>query len=219
MGLDIYFHKTNLRYEGAATDQKSFSAFRDEVDKDAQKKLRAYIDKNLKPLKEAWKEMQTNKYWESIYNERYFSFVVKLREIIAYPYEFRIYPYTKNVLPLNELEELLNKEVDMWYKQYDAYFRKVNFIFAYFENNGSMVDEYYAITDKETIEELINRCEKVLANHELAQDLLPTQNGFFFGSTSYDKWYFYDVKDCLKQMKKFVKGLTDEMTAYVIFSW
>jgi hypothetical protein len=123
------------------------------------------------------------------------------------------------VLDLPELEEEVKKWVEGHYEPYDAYFRKVNFIFKYYEDRGKMYDQYYAFTDADDIDDLIDRCEQVLKDHSLAYSLLPTQDGFFFGSTDYDDWYFSDVKDCLKQMKKYRKLLKDGVTGYVIFSW
>ncbi|WP_136661817.1 hypothetical protein [Nitratireductor sp. XY-223] len=35
---------------------------------------------------------------------------------------------------------------------------------------------------------------KVIADPTLAKELLPTAEGFFFGSTDYDKWYVEDLK-------------------------
>ena len=37
-------------------------------------------------------------------------------------------------------------------------------------------------------------CDKVLDDNSLAEELLPTRSGFFFGSTDYDEWYFEDIK-------------------------
>lgn len=220
MGLDIYFHHTKVAFEGDESNSKDFSAFTDKVDELAKKTLGEKIEKLLTPLRKAWKELQTNDYWRNIYNERYFAFVEKLRPLIAKNYDFKIYPYTKGVLDLPELEEILKKEVEMAYEGYDAYFRKVNFLFAYYQNNGKMVDDCYALTDKDDIDDIISRCERVLKDHKQAEYLLPTQSGFFFGSTDFDKWYFSDVKDCLRQMKKYRKLLEDEeTTGYVIFSW
>jgi hypothetical protein len=31
----------------------------------------------------------------------------------------------------------------------------------------------------------------------LAEDLLPTQSGFFFGSTEYDEWYIRDIQSTI----------------------
>lgn len=219
MGLNVYFHHTKVAFEGDQTSDKDFRNFTEKVDKLAQENLGKKIEKLLGPLREAWEKLQTNNYWRNIYNERYFAFVEKLRPLIAKNYDFKIYPYTKAILDLPELEELVKKDVEDAYEEYDAYFRKVNFIFAYYKNIGKMEDDCYAFTDADDIDDLISRCERVLKDHELANTLLPTQSGFFFGSTDYDKWYFSDVKDCLRQMKKFRKLLTDGVTGYVIFSW
>jgi len=34
---------------------------------------------------------------------------------------------------------------------------------------------------------------KTIANADVAHDILPTQEGFFFGSTDYDEWYYKDI--------------------------
>jgi len=217
MGLDIYFHRVKRGFNGDPTNANDIRTFTEDVDKDAQNELREFIDKETAGLKEAWEKSRDNDWWINTYNQRYFEFVEKLRKKIAMNYDFKIYPYTKGVLPWPELEEKLNNEVEMAYEEYDAYFRKVNFIFAFFSEK--MVDEYFSFVEKSDVEELISRCEKVLADHSKAQELLPTQSGFFFGSTDYDEWYFNDVKDCLEQMKKFLADWEDGETAYVIFSW
>ena len=98
-----------------------------------------------------------------------------------------------------------------------AYFRKVNFIYRYF--GEKLVDESCIVTKAE-IEDIIERCKKVLADHSLAKELLPTCDGFFFGSTDYDNWYFKDVEDCQKQMEKLLEDY-DETTdvIWVDMSW
>lgn len=221
MGLDIYFHKTTVKFEGDESNPKDFRKFTDKVDELAKTTLRSKIDKLLKPLEEAWTKLQSNDYWRKTYNERYFAFVEKLRPLIATNYDWKIHPYTDDgVLDLPDLKAKLDKEVEMSYEEYNAYFRKVNFLFYYFDRTlGKMYDQCYAFVDADDVDDLIDRCERVLKDHKLAHSLLPTQSGFFFGSTDYDDWYFYDVKDCLKQMKKYRKLFKDGVTGYVIFSW
>ena len=219
MGLDVYFHHTRLPFEGEQSNSEDFNAFTEKVDKLASETLRKDIDELLIPLRDAWERLQTNDYWRHTYNERYFTFVEKLRPLIARNYDFKITPYTDKILDLPELEEKLNEEVKMAYEEYDMYYRKVNFLFAYFENKGKMVDQYYAFVDREDIEDIIDKCERIKKDHALAPSLLPTQAGFFFGSTDYDDWYFKDIDDCLKQCKKYLKLLKDRVTGYVIFSW
>jgi hypothetical protein len=220
LGLDVYFHHTTVKFNGDESNSEDFRKFTEDVDKLAQKTAGEQFEKFLTPLREAWQNLQTNDYWRNTYNERYFTFVEKARPIICRNgYDWMIHPYTKGVLDLPELEELVKKQVEGHYEPYDAYFRKVNFIFKYYEDRGKMYDQYYAFTDASDIDDIIDRCERVLKNHDLANELLPTQSGFFFGGTDYDDWYFSDVKDCLKQMKAYRKLLKDGVTGYVIFSW
>lgn len=56
------------------------------------------------------------------------------------------------------------------------------------------------IITKEQIEELVKDCEKVLENHSLAEEILPTTDGFFFGSQAYDEWYFDDLRSTVEQL-------------------
>ena len=220
MGLDIYFHKTTIRFEGDKTNNDDLNNFIGKVDELAKTTLRSKIDKLLKPLEEAWKKAQSNDYWKKTYNERYFAFVEKLRPLICKNYDWRIYDYTNAILELPELKEKLDKQVEKFFEDYNAYFRKVNFIFYYFEKTiGTMHGQWFAFVTPEDVDDLIDRCERVLKDHKLACKLLPVQDGFFFGSIDYDDWYFSDVKDCLKQMKKYRKLLKDGITGYVIFSW
>ena len=232
MGLDVYFKHTKVQFDGDSSNAEDRRKFFDEADKVAQEELEQKIKKIIAPLREAWEHLQTNDYWRKIYNERYFTFVEKLRPLIAKNYDWKIHPYTNAVLDFPELEEKLQKEIEMSYLEYDAYFRKVNFLFAYYQNRGKMVDECFALTDADDIDDIISRCERILAAkkgnewldndetvEQFADSLLPTQSGFFFGNTEYDKWYFNDVKDCLNQMRKYRKLLTDGVTGFVYFSW
>lgn len=73
-----------------------------------------------------------------------------------------------------------------------AYWRKQNAIHNWFVQecqNGE--DECQTVyVGREKLEELRDTCRQVLADPTLASDLLPTSNGFFFGTTDYDKWYW-----------------------------
>ena len=56
-----------------------------------------------------------------------------------------------------------------------------------------------------------------VANSELAKELLPTQNGFFFGSTEYDQWYMEDIVSTVEILTK-VLDETDFETQMVAYS-
>ena len=54
---------------------------------------------------------------------------------------------------------------------------------------------------------------EVFENTTVAEELFPTQSGFFFGGTEYDNWYYQDIvetiktfEDLLKENEKVPKG-------------
>ena len=102
-----------------------------------------------------------------------------------------------------------------------AYFRKVNFLHHFIEtvvldNQPTNTDDIDLSTD--TLKDLIDRCESVLANHDIAALLLPTASGFFFGSTDYDEWYFRDVERVLEAARKAL-AMQLEGAEVVYWSW
>jgi hypothetical protein len=51
-------------------------------------------------------------------------------------------------------------------------------------------------------------CEKVLADNDLAPSLLPTKDGFFFGTYQYDDVYFDALKETIKIIDRcFASGI------------
>ena len=80
-----------------------------------------------------------------------------------------------------------------------GYWRKANQIHNWFVDNVQGGEDncgsYYVTRDQ--LEELKELCINVLANKELAEDLLPTGAGFFFGSTTYDEYYYGDLNDTI----------------------
>lgn len=112
-----------------------------------------------------------------------------------------------------------------------GYFRKVNFLVKFMEEYGFDTPDQTPLTlNEDIIEDLHNRCEKVLELYEKHQNtsldfeneckaILPTCDGFFFGGTSYDKWYVNDVKEvktfCENLLKEFEKLHDDEEIFFV----
>jgi hypothetical protein len=84
-----------------------------------------------------------------------------------------------------------------------GYWRKENAIHKWFVDNVQDGEDNCAeyFVGREQLEELKELCEKVLADHSLAEELLPTQEGFFFGSTEFDEWYFTGLRDTVEIVK------------------
>lgn len=101
----------------------------------------------------------------------------------------------------------------------DAYFRKVNFIYAYFQDS---IDAHEAcVIDKMALRGFLDVCREVLKrrDNEYSQIVLPTCNGFFFGSTDYDDGYYMDVEDCINQLSVIAQEMTEEERIVILFSW
>lgn len=88
-----------------------------------------------------------------------------------------------------------------------GYWRKANAIHNWFVDHVQEgVDdckEYYV--DFETLEELLGICKQVQENHDLAEELLPTIEGFFFGGTEYDEYYFDDIQRTIDILTKVIE--------------
>jgi hypothetical protein len=99
-----------------------------------------------------------------------------------------------------------------------GYWRKANQIHNWFvENVQDGVDncsDYYVATHK--LEELLDVCKQIEADHSLAESLLPSISGFFFGATDYDAWYYEDITNTIKILEEALEAGDDY---YYSSSW
>lgn len=103
-----------------------------------------------------------------------------------------------------------------------AYWRKANAIHQWFVDNvQDGVDECQeAWVPREKLEELLDLCNKIIAEPEKGDDLLPTQGGFFFGSTDYDEYYMADIKHTADRLSKILNDTAlSKMEIYYQSSW
>lgn len=83
-----------------------------------------------------------------------------------------------------------------------AYWRKANAIHKWFVDNvqnGKDDCRSYNV-DRKDLKKLIDTCKMVLENPDTADDLLPTQGGFFFGNQGYDDSYLIVLEDTVGQL-------------------
>lgn len=104
-----------------------------------------------------------------------------------------------------------------------AYWRKANAIHKYFVDTcADGKDECQEIyVEKENLQELLSRCKEVLENRDSASEILPSQSGFFFGSTEYDDWYFEDLERTVKILEKVISQVEahSDWDIYYRASW
>lgn len=88
------------------------------------------------------------------------------------------------------------------------YWRKENAIHNWFvrnaQNGNDNCSEYHV--SREQLKELAETCKKVIDNPNLAHELLPTTEGFFFGSTDYDEWYFNGLKKTENLIQSYLRS-------------
>jgi hypothetical protein len=82
------------------------------------------------------------------------------------------------------------------------YWRKANAIHRWFvqtiQDGVDDCKEYYVST--EDLMELRRICNQILVDPDKADQLLPPQSGFFFGSTEVDEWYLEQMKYTVERL-------------------
>ena len=101
-----------------------------------------------------------------------------------------------------------------------AYWRKANQIHNWFVENvqdgEDNCSEYYV--SKEQLKELLNAC-KIAYNNKDPKELMPRE-GFFFGGTDIDEYYWLDIKDTIEQIERLTKlPEFDDLSFYYQSSW
>jgi hypothetical protein len=90
----------------------------------------------------------------------------------------------------------INEEVGYW--------RKANQIHKWFVDNVQGGEDNcgdYWVSPKH-LKELLELCKKVKNNPKEAPELLPTEEGFFFGGTEYGDEYMRDIDDTIDILEK-----------------
>lgn len=93
-----------------------------------------------------------------------------------------------------------------------GYWRKANHIHMWMVNNiqdGEDDCKEYQIYE-EQIGYLLATCKQVKEDHSLAESLLPTGSGFFFGSTDYDEGYYQDVDYTIEVLEQALKEIEED---------
>lgn len=209
MGLDIFIHKVKQVRKSKSEPLKSIEEYAEINNQRAKAKVKKFASTCIKDLEYLQDNAETYKVaYDKIFN-------VKITDYTKF--DWKVDKMRDTVHSVQEVKEFFDKFIEFYYPEDDAYFRKVNFFYRYFQNK--LVDEQCFI-EKEDLLDIISRCEQVLIDHTKADELLPTQSGFFFGSTDYDDYYFENVANCKKQMEHLLEDFDDNTDIiYVVMSW
>lgn len=102
-----------------------------------------------------------------------------------------------------------------------GYWRKANAIHRWFvQQVQEGVDEcQWSMVTRDHLQALHARVRQVLAHPDEAPRVLPTQAGFFFGSTAYDEWYFSDLRETDEIVSRALKMPEEDYCILYRASW
>jgi len=140
----------------------------------------------------------------------------------ATKYSDATFPQWDNVIEAAGLTDLVDREsiygLDVSVNV--AYWRKANQVHGWFVKNVQRGEddcgEYYVSHDK--LKELVNTCTLAITNKD--PNLLPPQEGFFFGGTDIDEWYWHDLMNTINQLQPIISRTDfDKLSFYYQSSW
>ena len=88
-----------------------------------------------------------------------------------------------------------------------GYWRKANHIHKWFVDNVQEGEDNCRNYDvsKEQLKDLLKLCKEIKEENSKAEELLPSQTGFFFGSYEYDEWYFDGINETIEIIERVLK--------------
>lgn len=108
-------------------------------------------------------------------------------------------------------EKHIKSERVQYIEEQLMYWRKANQIHQWFVKNiqgGEDDCREYTVTVEE-LKQLMDVCYEVITDNSKAEELLPTNRGFFFGGYDYDEYYFTQVTNTYKILKEVVEELEE----------
>lgn len=104
------------------------------------------------------------------------------------------------------------------------YWRKANQIRQWFVDNTEYNTEWNCVehlVTKEQLTQLRDDCLKVIEahkknkNHRISRKLLPSSDGYFFGGTEYDRWYYDEVERTARELTEILRAV--DFNTYEVF--
>jgi hypothetical protein len=106
-----------------------------------------------------------------------------------------------------------------------VYWRKANQVHKWFSElslrkSGEELDNCEdLIVTIEDLKELRDLCIAVLADKSKAEEHLPTQTGFFFGSQAYGDWYFGQLEETVEGINRVLEDESDFEDGFIYYAW
>jgi len=115
-------------------------------------------------------------------------------------------------------EEIPTK--DLTYIEYNVlYWRKANHIHKFFVDNcqNGVDDCRDSYVSEKVLQKLLDIATRIQKDKTLAEELLPTQSGFFFGDVEFNEWYYKSIDELVENLPKLIEDT--EYEYYYSSSW
>lgn len=103
-----------------------------------------------------------------------------------------------------------------------GYMRKHNHLLPYFNYADDCSDKFVSKTE---VEAFIDDAKTVLSHRgeedaqEVADDLIPTESGFFFGSTEYDDYYYACLEEDIRIFEEILEDFDFNNDILIMHCW
>jgi len=93
----------------------------------------------------------------------------------------------------------------------EIYWRKANAIHRWFVDNvqegkDECQDSYVSMEDlKDLLADITKVLDSVINGWSVAEQILPTGSGFFFGNTDYDQWYYEELERTKRELERILQ--------------
>ena len=141
-------------------------------------------------------------------------------EELSYDSPEVVNPLWKNIVDVADMADVATDIYGVNIEVVCGYWRKANQIHNWFVNNiqkgNDNCGEYYV--SQSQLQELLDLVNKALDNKD--PNLLPPKDGFFFGGTDIDEWYWQDLKNTKAQLERiFALPQLSDLSFYYSSSW
>ena len=103
-----------------------------------------------------------------------------------------------------------------------AYWRKANAVHKWFcDLDGGRDECQYIYVTRGDLVKLRDLAMQAIREPAMAEGVLPTQSGFFFGSYDYDEWYMEDMKNTVAQLDEILRSTPEDSWVEFVYraSW
>ncbi|HHU8001616.1 TPA: hypothetical protein ACUKX0_004817, partial [Escherichia coli] len=109
----------------------------------------------------------------------------------------------------------LNNDTSRWQV---GYFRKFNALVSWVENNVGMVENCELVElNREHLLKL--KADLECLNEENCSEIMPTMEGFFFGSQKYDDFYWRDVDELRELTEELIENHDFDNNRLTFCAW